>query len=1000
MKRLIVFLFPFLLFTGCSEQDSGIRYTTGEWDEDSLGYHRAVIECSTDTGAVFIEVPWRRRDREPWNKAVIMSAGENTEVINNIICLSSDNEKGHFVFQPVKGAGDYFMYYLPGRMESNNSNLHAYYPPPEQTADKAWIKTHGLDDSASIAALPRAKVKEIQSWNKFNSFYPMEVIATENEIKELLDDHPESTYLVFPVDRKNPIRMSNYLPSDWTIKGPSAIIEGEAFKGEFFTFQLGLYCIKKGIDDLNISFSGLRTARDRLIIKPDSIQSFNTDGTGWNGEQFTKKVTVDTGMVQALWFGFMIPKNADAGKIRGHMIIKPAEHRAETLKIRINISERLIENHGDNDTRRLTRLRWLNSRLALDNKTTYPFTPIEKEQRSLKITGRQIDIGSGGLPSRYISRFNPSNTGVQEKGENVLASPMTMNLYRENGSKIYFVNKEPVFDRNGQGEYRWHTVSKSAAIEMRTEGSLEFDGFSSIRISIKANSDIELSDIRLSMQLRKKFAAYIMGLGIQGGKRPYYLNWKWDRLKQQDGAWIGNVNGGIQFTLRDDNYERPLNTGSYSDKPLIMPESWYNKGKGGINISSGNNTAIIHCYSGRRSMKKGDELIFRINLLFTPFKLLDTDRQWNTRVWEGHDSPDSIQEQGANIVNIKHTAEINPLINYPFSRGEKINDYTDRAGNRNIKVNIQYSPGEISNRAAELFILRSLGDEVISPGPGRGFNWLQEHLVDNYTAGTYTPEYKDASIITSGISRWHNYYIEGINWLGKNTGINGLCLNDISFDRIIMKRARKVLDSNSEDAMIYLHSANRYNRLNGYISSANLYMEHFPYTDRLCFGESFDPGQPPSFWLVEMSGIPFGVMGEMMQDGGNLYRGLLFGMTPGSNRSVDNSDIWKLFDDFGITGSVFTGYWSENCPVSTGYGQAPATVYKKDKRMMVAIASWYEEQKDLWLNIDWARAGIDRNRAVIRAPFIRHLQKEQSFSLWDKIPVDPGKGIVLIIEEQ
>jgi len=95
-----------------------------------------------------------------------------------------------------------------------------------------------------------------------------------------------------------------------------------------------------------------------------------------------------------------------------------------------------------------------------------------------------------------------------------------------------------------------------------------------------------------------------------------------------------------------------------------------------------------------------------------------------------------------------------------------------------------------------------------------------------------------------------------------------------------MKRVRKVLDRNRPAALIDLHSANQYNPRDGFASSANLYLEHSPYLNRLWFGEYFDyAGAPPDYWLVETSGIPFGLMGEMLQDGGNPWRGLLYGMT-------------------------------------------------------------------------------------------------------------------------
>ena len=230
--------------------------------------------------------------------------------------------------------------------------------------------------------------------------------------------------------------------------------------------------------------------------------------------------------------------------------------------------------------------------------------------------------------------------------------------------------------------------------------------------------------------------------------------------------------------------------------------------------------------------------------------------------------------------------------------------------------------------------------------------------------------------------------------------IDGLYLDDIAFDRTTMKRLRKVLDRNRDSALIDLHSANQYNVRDGYTNSANLYMEHFPYVDRLWFGEYFDPGQLPDFWLVEMSGIPFGLMGEMLQDGGNQYKGLVYGMTSRAPWSGDPRNIWDLFDVFGVSGTEFIGYWAEKCPVTTGYRNAPASVYIKENKIMIAIANWYDENKELWLNVDWNSIGINRNDAELSAPYIKDFQEEKIYSPWEKIPVETGKGVVLIIGER
>ena len=85
---------------------------------------------------------------------------------------------------------------------------------------------------------------------------------------------------------------------------------------------------------------------------------------------------------------------------------------------------------------------------------------------------------------------------------------------------------------------------------------------------------------------------------------------------------------------------------------------------------------------------------------------------------------------------------------------------------------------ELSNHAYELFALRSLGYEIFSSGPGNGFNWLQEHIGEDYIAAWFEPGINDAAIVNSGMSRWHNYYVEGLDWLAKYIGIDGLYLDE------------------------------------------------------------------------------------------------------------------------------------------------------------------------------------------------------------------------------
>jgi hypothetical protein len=507
-----------------------------------------------------------------------------------------------------------------------------------------------------------------------------------------------------------------------------------------------------------------------------------------------------------------------------------------------------------------------------------------------------------------------------------------------------------------------------------------------------------VEDIHLDIPLSADVARYLMGLGFKGGRRPASLDWSWDVARNQDSAWIGDINAGLQFTLKDDHYVRPLNTNFYTLKPLVMPTSWFNGGKGGCRLAEqGAATYLVRCYSGARTLQPGAPLAFDFRLLVTPFKPLDPKAQFSTRYFHAFKPVDEVVNLGANVINVHHANAINPYINYPFLRPAEMKAYIDAAHARDIRVKIYDTVRELSNRAPEVFALRSLGEEVFAPGAGGGYSWLQEHLGSNYIAAWFVPELKDAAIVTSGVSRWHNFYIEGLDWLARNIGIDGLYIDDVAFDRITMKRVRKVLDRHRPDALIDLHSANQFNPRDGFASSANLYLEHFPYLNRLWFGEYFDYNSAPDYWLTEISGIPFGLMGEMLEGGGNPWRGMVFGMTGRLPWSGDPRSMWKAWDQFGIADSRMIGFWVPSSPIKTGREDVLATAYVREGTTMIALASWAPVAVDVRLSIDWKALGLDPARARLTAPAIAGFQDAGSFDAAGPLSIEPGKGWLLVL---
>jgi hypothetical protein len=330
---------------------------------------------------------------------------------------------------------------------------------------------------------------------------------------------------------------------------------------------------------------------------------------------------------------------------------------------------------------------------------------------------------------------------------------------------------------------------------------------------------------------------------------------------------------------------------------------------------------------------------------------------------------------------------------------------------KGCKVKLYYTLRELTNVTTEIWAIRSLGHEILRGGKGGGYNWLREHLVTDYTPQWYEhyePEEDvwgvgaDAAILTSeSDSRWYNYYIEGLAWMVKNLDIDGIYLDDVSFDRRILKRMRRAMESVKPGCLIDLHSNTAFSK-----GAANQYAEFFPYVDKLWFGESFLYDQmTPANWMVESSGIPFGLTGDMLYRGGNRWLGMQYGMavrypwfTEGVN--CDPRPVWKIWDEFGIEDSKMLGFWENNPAVISSDPNVKVTAYKKEGKILLSIGNYSDEVKDVTLNFDWKQLGITPENKTLVAPEVKDMQPASQWELNESISVQPRKGWLIYMMEK
>jgi len=1005
MKKLFLWALSALLTLPAAAQDfvpEASFYGENYWTPDTLGNHRAIVSVNTPASVAEAYIPWRRRDANPEQKGIIVINVSTGKAVDNVLPVEINREYGRIRFDASGNAGDYYVYYLPYHT-SGGPYPKVNYPQQPDKADPQWKATCKATPAGKAV---QAKLVRFESLGSFNSFYPMEIIATAQEKQALIDANSNKPFLLLPEDRKYPIRMFDDLSYRQVTQGATGEFFGEADLNEYYVLQLGLWAFKNPVNGVKVTFTDLKGRNES--IPASALTCFNTEGTDWLGRPIHPEVNVGKGRVQPLWIGIQMPEHAGRGIYRGTVTVSDLSGASQEVNIAINLSDNVLVDKGDGDLWRLSRLRWLNSQYAVNNRPVKPFIPIKVADRTISVLGRSVTAGELGLPASIRSYFTEEMTSIGKEPKDILSQPMEF-VIRQNGKPLPVTITSPLkFGKKEDGTVSWTATGKAGALEITVLASMEFDGFMNYQIKVKAAENTSVDDIALLTSMPATTAKYRLGMGYEGSLRPKSDQWKWNVERNQEGFWFGDVNAGMQCLFRAENYRRPLNTNFYKMQPLNMPPSWFNDGKGGIK----GNQVDIKTYSGSRTLQKGEELNFDFLVLVTPFKPIDTMKQWTDRYYHGYQpaeklkegdahayqAVDVVGETGANVINLHHGNAVNPHINYPFFRPAFMKQYVDESHAKGYKVKIYYTVRELTNHAPELFALKSLGHEIFSPGKGGGYAWLQEHLDGDYIGAWFVDAYKDAAIVNTGISRWHNFYVEGLNWLTKNVGIDGVYIDDLAFDRNTMKRIRRVLESNRPDPRIDVHSANQFNPADGYINSIFLYMEHMPYLDRLWFGEYFKYEKSPEYWLTDVSGIPFGMMSEMLQDGGNPYRGMLYGMTAREPMESIPSQLWKVWDAFGIKDSRMMGYWVSYNPVKTGRNDILATSFVKDGKVMIAIASWAKKDSDIKLQIDWEKLGIDADKARLTAPDIKGFQEGFSLSPKDKIKVPKDKGFIFILE--
>ena len=1007
-RWLPLLLMGWLVFGVGAEQSRGqsLEYEVAPeaWPED-FGSHRAVVDVREGGDGVFVRLPWRRRDREVEKKGVVIVHLDTGRRVSLVSYGALNREVGEVYFRPEWGPGEYGIHFLAG---TKVGGLFKYVGVIG-CEDKGWERRVRSEGGAF-----EVKVVRWESRTVHDRFSEMEVIATEKEKRAWVQANRGKRVGVFPEDRLSPVRMDDEVPERWVVGKPrQAWI---ARRGERYAFQVAVWAFRLTEEVLALEFSDLKGSQGTKI-SGESMRAHLLEGVDALGSPFRRTVTIPRGRVANFWCSADVPVSAVPGVYRGVVKVQLSGAEFAECPIELFVDEELIEEGGDSEPWRHSRLAWLDSRRGHGEAPMAPFKPIVQEGNALRFLGREVVLGSNGFPISIGSWFEPSVTRIGSQRIELLSAPTEFVVEGEDGFSVPFFTESVQFTKREAGEVRW--VSRwtgqtgSGRVFLEVNGVLEAEGNLEFRCRLQADrenaGDIGLGDVRLEVHRTLVTSRFAAGMGLYGGERPDFMEWQWrPTVQNQDAFWMGSANAGLRVQLRDRLSERSLEGVDHRFRAMRGPESWMNGGSGGVHMEREVGTTdggAVHwiAFSGARRLGAGQSVEFNFNLSVTPFRPFDGMAQTVDRIHQEKGVPSSaVWVGGANRLNVHHGNALNPFINYPYATWDRLEEFVKRSGKAGGRVGLYFGAREMSYRGAEFFAFRSFGEEVLMSGTGGGDAWLDEHTDGDYLAGTMEPSMRDGSVLMRPDSRYANYYVEGLDWLVRKTGISGVYMDGVGLDRRVMRRVRRVLEDRvgADQARVEVHGGNGMTARGGYTSTVVEQMEALPFVDRIWYGDGHSYRVSPEQMLVGVSGVPFGVGGTLMQTGGNIWTGLVFGMTGREGWGGVASPVWSVWDRFRVRGSEFIGWWDPACPVRMDRREVRVSVWKRRGAVLAAVANFSDQTVREPLTVYWNDLGLRREACRLYFPGMEGLQLERVADADAVVTLPPWRGALVWIDAE
>ena len=377
------------------------------------------------------------------------------------------------------------------------------------------------------------------SGESFHGFTTMEFTALPSEAAALVDatrSTSQDGHRVFMTDRLHHVRIfkpragaSSALPAVWARHGTEILnLTGVAYVGEFYTFQVGIYTPEAAAVNLTLQFGDLKQVNvnghasvDGTVasISAASFRCFNTGGVDEHGLAFTKIFSVNGGgSVGSMWVGVQIPTDASVGLYAASMVLNANGALPKTLALSLDIQPApgggSLPFAGDGDVYKMSRLRWLDSTVGIDDTVPHPFAPLVVVDGAaglrVQLLNKVITIGADGLIKAATVTAHKVRRGITvEQTYEAISDGVTFELYSAGGTVVPLTVKKPAaVTSRSASDLQWSAILAADGVEVEVNGTVDFTSYVGMAVALSGTAS--LSDVRLRVRVPSDNARYVL----------------------------------------------------------------------------------------------------------------------------------------------------------------------------------------------------------------------------------------------------------------------------------------------------------------------------------------------------------------------------------------------------------------------------------------------------------------------------------------------------------